>query len=294
MLMPSKFPNKILPYLLVAPSVVVVVVFLIVPSIQSLYLSFFRVSPFGNRTVFVWFSNFVDLWNPDYLNSFVVTLVFTGSVVIIGLSVCLALALAANQKIAGIGLYRTALIWPYALSPAVAGTIWALVFDPSTGAFSYFISLLSGTMPNWRTHGNFAVLVITLAATWKMTGYNVIFFLSALQTIPHDLQEAAKIDGAGAWQRFWKITFPLLSPMTLFLLIMNTLYGFFEVFGLIDVMTEGGPARATEVLVYKLYYDGFISLKTGYASAQSIVLFAFVAAMTLLQFKFAKRWVFYQ
>lgn len=292
--MKSKFPNRALPYLLVAPSIVIVIIFLIIPSIQSLYLSFFRVSPFGDRLIYVAFSNFVKLLNPDYLNSFIVTVIFSGTVVLMGLTVSLALALAANQKITGIGLYRTALIWPYALSPAVAGTIWALVFDPSTGAFSYFISFVAGVIPNWRTNGPFAVVVITLAATWKMMGYNIIFFLAALQTIPRELEEAAEIDGAGTFRRFWKITFPLLSPMILFLLIMNTLYGFFEVFGLIDVMTEGGPARATEVLVYKLYYDGFISLKTGYASAQSIVLFTFVAGLTLLQFRFAKRWVFYQ
>ncbi|NIO06131.1 MAG: ABC transporter permease subunit [Proteobacteria bacterium] len=292
--MQSKFPSRLLPYLLLSPSIVIVIVFLIIPSLQSLYLSFFRVSPFGDRLIYVAIDNFTNLLTPDYLNSFIVTVVFTGAVVVVGLVVCLALALAANQKVAGIGLYRTGLIWPYALSPAVAGTIWALVFDPSTGAFSYFISLASGAMPNWRTNGPFAVVVITLAATWKMVGYNVIFFLAGLQTIPRELIEAAEIDGAGPLKRFWNITFPLLSPMTLFLLIMNTLYGFFQVFGLIDVMTEGGPARATEVLVYKLYYDGFISLKTGYASAQSIVLFAFVAGLTLLQFRFAKRWVFYQ
>lgn len=292
--MQSKFPSRVLPYLLLSPSIVIVIVFLIIPSIQSLYLSFFRVSPFGDRLIYVATDNFTKLLNPDYLNSFIVTVVFTSAVVIIGLAVCMVLAMAANQRITGIGLYRTGLIWPYALSPAVAGTIWALVFDPSTGAFTYFISLASGTMPNWRTNGPFAVVVITLAATWKMVGYNVIFFLAGLQSIPRELIEAAEIDGAGALRRFWKIIFPLLSPMTLFLLIMNTLYGFFQVFGLIDVMTEGGPARATEVLVYKLYYDGFISLKTGYASAQSIVLFAFVAGLTLLQFRFAKRWVFYQ
>lgn len=292
--MQSKFPSRLLPYLLLSPSIAIVIVFVVVPSIQSLYLSFFRVSPFGDRLVYVAVDNFLKLLDPDYLNSFFVTVVFTGTVVVVGLAACLALAVAANQKIAGIGFYRTGLIWPYALSPAVAGTIWALVFDPSTGAFSYFISLASGAMPNWRTNGAFAVVVITLAATWKMVGYNVIFFLAGLQTIPRELIEAAEIDGAGPFKRFWRITFPLLSPMTLFLVIMNTLYGFFQVFGLIDVMTEGGPARATEVLVYKLYYDGFISLKTGYASAQSIVLFAFVAALTLLQFRFARRWVFYQ
>ncbi|MFQ5822786.1 MAG: carbohydrate ABC transporter permease [bacterium] len=293
--MQGKFPQKKLPYLLLAPSLIIVIVFLIIPSIQSLYLSFFRVSPFGERLIYIGLTNFIHLFtNPDYLNSLVITLVFTGAVVGLGLAISLGIALLANQSIRGISFYRTALIWPYALSPAIAGTIWALLFDPSTGALSYFISLITDTMPNWRTNGHLALSIVTVAAAWKMLGYNVIFFLAGLQNIHGEILDAAKIDGARAFTRFWHIIFPLLSPVTFFLFVMNSLYGFFEVFGLIDVMTQGGPGNATEILVYKLYREGFVNLRTGFASAQSIVLFVFVAILTLLQFRFARRWVFYR
>lgn len=293
--MQTRFPEKWVAYLLLAPSVIIVIIFLIIPSIQSIHLSFYRISPFGDRRIFKGFENFVALFkSPDYLNSLGVTIVFTLSVVIIGIFLSLLLAIAANQKIKGIGFYRTALIWPYALSPAVAGTIWAMLFDPATGAASYFIKILTGYVPSWRTNGTVAIILIVIAAIWKMLGYNVIFFLSGLQGIPVDVIEASHIDGAGAIGRFWHITVPLISPMTFFLFIMNSLYGFFQVFGLIDIMTKGGPARATEVLVYRLYLDGFRNLRTGYASAQSIILFLFVAGLTLLQFRFSKKWVFYQ
>lgn len=293
--MQTKFPEKWVAYLLLAPSVIIVIIFLIIPSIQSIHLSLYRVSPFGDRRIFKGFANFVTLFkSSDYRNSLSVTIIFTLSVVIVGIFLSLLLAIAANQKIKGIGLYRMALIWPYALSPAVAGTIWALLFDPATGAAAYFSKVLIGYAPNWRTNGTVAIILIIIAAVWKMLGYNVIFFLSGLQGIPVDVIEASHIDGAGAVGRFWHITLPLLSPMTFFLFIMNSLYGFFQVFGLIDIMTKGGPARATEVLVYRLYLDGFRNLRTGYASAQSIILFLFVAGLTLLQFRFSKKWVFYQ
>ena len=293
--MQTRFPEKWIAYLLVAPSVFIVIIFLIIPSIQSIHLSFYRVSPFGDKRIFKGIANFVTLFNSsDYRNSLGVTMIFTLSVVLIGIFLSLLLAIAANQKIKGIGFYRTALIWPYALSPAVAGTIWAMLFDPATGAASYFSKVLTGYVPNWRTNGTVAIILIVIAAIWKMLGYNVIFFLSGLQGIPVDVIEASHIDGAGAIGRFWHITLPLLSPMTFFLFIMNSLYGFFQVFGLIDIMTKGGPARATEVLVYRLYLDGFRNLRTGYASAQSIILFLFVAGLTLLQFRFSKKWVFYQ
>ena len=293
--MQTKFPEKWLAYLLLAPSLIIVVIFLIVPSIQSIHLSFYRISPFGDRRIFKGLANFITLFkSQDYLNSLSVTLIFTGSVVFFGLALSLLLAIAANQKIKGIGFYRTALIWPYALSPAVAGTIWAMLFDPATGAASYFSRVLTGTVPSWRTNGTVALIIIIIAATWKMIGYNVIFYLSGLQGIPIDVIEASHIDGAGMFTRFLHITLPLISPMTFFLFIMNTLYGFFQVFGLIDIMTKGGPGRATEVLVYRLYLDGFRNLRTGYASAQSIILFLFVAGLTLLQFKMSKKWVFYQ
>lgn len=293
--MQTKFPEKWIAYLLLAPSVIIVIIFLIVPSVQSIHLSFYRISPFGDRRIFKGLENFATLFHsPDYLYSLKVTVIFTLSVVAAGIFLSLLLAIAANQKIKGIGFYRTALIWPYALSPAVAGTIWAMLFDPATGAASFMMKTLTGLTPSWRTNGTVAIILIIAAATWKMIGYNVIFFLSGLQGIQYDIIEASHIDGAGALSRFWNITVPLISPMTFFLFIMNSLYAFFEVFGLIDIMTQGGPARATEVLVYSLYLDGFRNLRTGYAAAQSIILFAFVAALTLLQFRFSKKWVFYQ
>lgn len=293
--MVTRFPSKILPYLLLLPSIVVVVVFLIIPSIQSFYLSLFRVSPFGDVLIYKGLSNFIALFKePGYLNSLLRTLVFTCFIVLVGLTISLCLALLANLKIRGAGIYRIALIWPYALSPAVAGTIWALLFDPATGAIIYFLKLITGHTYNWMTSGTLALFIVTSAATWKMLGYNVIFFLAGLQNIPEELNEAANIDGASGIRRFWKVTFPMLSPMTFFLFIMNSLYGFFEVFGLIDVMTQGGPGKSTNILVYKLYEDGFVNFRTGFASAQSIVLFVFVAILTVLQFRFAKRWVFYR
>ncbi len=293
--MQTKFPQKQLPYLLLAPSLITVILFLIIPSIQSIYLSLFRISPFGDRMIYVGLANFINLFaNPDYLNSLFRTIIFTVSLVAVGLTVSLGIAMLANQSIKGIGLYRTALFWPYALSPAIAGTIWALLFDPSTGAMTYFIDLVTGSAPNWMTNGELALMVVIGAATWKMLGYNIIFFLAGLQNIQREILEAARIDGAGSFTRFRQVIFPLLSPVTFFLFIMNSLYGFFEVFGLIDVMTQGGPGNATEVLVYKLYREGFVNLRTGYASAQSIVLFVFVAFLTLFQFRFARRWVFYR
>jgi sn-glycerol 3-phosphate transport system permease protein len=293
--MDRQFPNKVLPYIIILPSMVIVLVFLIIPSIQSFYLSLFRVSPFGDKLIFKGFWNFTALLRDwEYLNSLARTLVFTSFIVLVGLTISLALALLANLKLRGAGIYRTGLIWPFALSPAIAGTIFMLLFDPSTGPIIYFTSLVVDRRYNWVTSGNLAFAIVTVAATWKMLGYNVIFFLAGLQNIPRELLEAATMDGASAFRRFWKVTFHLLSPITFFLFVMNSLYAFFQVFGLIDVMTQGGPGNATKILVFKLYEDGFMFLRTGFASAQSIVLFIFVAILTVIQFRFAGRWVFYR
>jgi len=200
----------------------------------------------------------------------------------------------ANQRLRGFSIYRTLLIWPYALSPAIAGIIWAQMMDPSIGMVSHLLSALFDFNFNYYTSSNQALLFISVAATWKMLGYNIIFFLSGLQSLPSELLEAAAIDGAGVWKRFWRISFPLLSPTTFFLFIMNTLYAFFQVFGLVHITTEGGPGRATDLLVFKLYRDGFIGLNTGYASAQSIVLLIMVSALTILQFRYAGSRVFYR
>jgi len=292
--MEGRFPDRVLPYLLLLPSVVVVLVFLVVPSIQALRLSLFEVSPFTGRGTFVGLGNFRELLGSDiYRHSLGVTLVFALAVVTGGMSAALGLAVLASQPLRGLGMYRVAILWPYALSPAVAGTIWALLFDPSTGPVTVLIRGLTGASPNWMMDGGYALAVTVVAAAWKMLGFNVVFFLAGLQAVPAEFREAARVDGAGALRVFWRITFPILSPVTFFLLVMNSLYAFFEVFGLIDVMTQGGPGGATDLLIYRLYQDAFVSARWGIGSAQSILLFVMVGALTVLQFRFAGRRVFY-
>ena len=205
-----------------------------------------------------------------------------------------ALAVLINKKIRGINFYRAALIWPYALSPAIAGALWVFLFDSSSGYLNYFISILIGIKPKWLTSGSLAICVVTAAATWKNLGYNIILFLAGLQNIPDDIVEAAAIDGASKSQTFWRITFPLLSPMTFFLLIMNLIYSYFGSFGLIHVMTEGGPANATNILIYDLYKEAFINHNAGLAAAESMILFSLVVILTLLQFRTSGRGVHYQ
>jgi sn-glycerol 3-phosphate transport system permease protein len=293
--MEGRFPNRTLPYLLIFPSIAIVVIFLIFPSIQALYLSFFEVSPFGNRLLFVGLNNFREiLTSEEYQFSLRLSAIFAIGVVLLSMSASLGMAVLATKPVRGIGFYRTLLLWPYALSPAVAGIVWALLFEPSSGLMTYLIRLTTHQSPNWMMAPNYALFVTILAAAWKMLGFNIVFFLAGLQGIPGEIVEAAQVDGASPRQSFWRVVFPILSPMTFFLFIMNSLYAFFEVFGLIDVMTQGGPGRGTEVLIYKLYRDGFISIRWGYASAQSIVLFALVGTLTLLQFRYVGRRVFYR
>ena len=293
--MQTRFPNKTLPYLLLAPSVIIVFIFFVIPSIQSLYLSFYRVSPLGNKKIFIGLQNFTRLFqDPSYLNSIVTSFKFAIFVVLVGLVVSMAVAIVANQRLRGFSVYRTLLIWPYALSPAIAGLIWAQMMDPNIGLTSHLLKTLFGIHFNYQTNGQQALLFISVSAAWKMLGYNIIFFLAGLQSLPVELLEAAAIDGANSWYRFWKITFPMLSPTTFFLFIMNTLYAFFQVFGLVHITTEGGPGRATDIMVYKLYRDGFEGMNTGYASAQSIILLIMVATLTIIQFRYAGSSVHYQ
>jgi sn-glycerol 3-phosphate transport system permease protein len=292
--MEGRFPNRRLPYLLILPSIAIVGMFLIFPSLQALYLSFFEVSPFGNKLIFVGLNNFREILTSDaYQFSLRLSVIFAVAVVVLSMSASLVMAVLVNKPLRGIGLYRTFLLWPYALSPAVAGIIWALLFEPSSGLMTYLIRLTTGLSPNWMMAPNYALFVAILAAAWKMLGFNIVFFLAGLKGIPEEMVEAAHVDGASPRQTFWRVVFPILSPMTFFLFIMNSLYAFFEVFGLIDVMTQGGPGGGTEILIYKLYRDGFISIRWGYASAQSVVLFILVSVLTLLQFRYAGRRVFY-
>lgn len=289
--MESKFPgHRLLPYLLVFPSIAVIAVFLVVPFVQAVQQSFYRTSPFGTTTVFVGLENYRQIFStPEYVRSLLITLLFAGLVVMGGLSISLGIAILVTRRIQGLGFYQVAFIWTYALSPAVAGIIWALLFDPAVGLGTYLISLTTGTRVNMTVQGTPALLIAAAAAGWNMLGYNICFFIAGLQNVPREFEEAARVDGAGVWKTFWKITFPMISPTTAFLLFVNMVYAFFQVFGLIDVMTQGGPGGATEILVYKLYRDAFIRMRGNFASAQSVVLFLLVAAGALFQLRVATR-----
>jgi sn-glycerol 3-phosphate transport system permease protein len=214
--------------------------------------------------------------------------------VVVGLFISLMIALLLNQKLRGQRIYRSLLIWPYALSPAISGAIFLFLFNPANGYLIFFSETLFGVRPGWLTKGNLALIVVIMAATWKNLGYNIIFYLTGLQNVQREALEAASIDGAGAVKRFWIITFPLLSPMTFFLLVMNLIYSFFASFGLIDVLTNGGPADSTSILIYQLYKDFFVFHKTGYAAAESFILFTLVVGLTLIQFRTTGRKVHYQ
>jgi len=290
------FPHRFLPYLLILPSAILVIIFFIIPAIQSLQLSFYSVHAFTGRKIFVGWQNFERLFSStEYINSLTTTALFVGIVVVLSLAVSLLLAVGASQPLKGFGVYRVLLIWPFALSPAIAGTIWALLSDPSVGVMSHNLKRF-GIDFNYINNSDHAIIFIIVAASWKILGYNIIFFLAGLKNIPREVLEAASLDGANAWTRFWRMTFPLLSPTTLFLLIMNTLYASFGTFGLIDVTTQGSPGRATYLLIYKLYKDGFGGNVTllGSAYAQSVLLLIFVGTLTVMQLRFAGRRTFYQ
>ena len=287
------FPNKWLPYLLLAPQVAITLVFFYWPASQALYQSVLRQDPFGLKTTFVGLANFRSvLSDPGYLNAVKVTAIFSFSTAILAMALALLLASAAEKVVRGKGFYRTLLIWPYAVAPAVAGMLWLFMFNPAMGTFAY---MLRRSGYNWDPllNGDQAMLLVVVAAAWKQISYNFLFFVAALQSIPKSLTEAAAIDGAGSTKRFWTIVFPLIAPTTFFLLVVNTVYAFFDTFGIIDAVTAGGPARATETLVYKVYIDGFVNLDLGSSAAQSVILMAIVLALTAVQFRYVERRVHY-
>ena len=262
--------------------------------VRVVWLSLHKVAFFGMRMKYIGLENFVKLFSaPEYLQSFLVTLVYSASVVIIGITLAMGFALLLNANMRGARIYRIAFIWPYALSPAVAGAIWLFIFNPSAGMFNYMLDLTLGIKPQWLSHGSLALGLVISTAVWKSLGYNIIFLLAGLQSVPRELIEAAEMDGANVFQKFWNVTIPMLSPTLFFLLIMNSVRSFFMDFGLINIMTEGGPAKATNILIYDMYTHGFRYFKSGYASAQSLVLFAIVLVLTLVQFRTTGRKVHY-
>ena len=287
------FRSGWLPFVLIAPQIAITIIFFFLPAFQAVYWSFLIQDAFGNETRLVWFENFKYLFNDSaYLESFKVTAVFSGLVTFIGLSVALVLAVAADRVIRGAMAYKTLLIWPYAVASAVAGVLWAFLFAPSVGIISFALRAM-GVDWNWVLRGDQAMLLVVIATVWKQISYNFLFFLAGLQSIPRSLMEAAAIDGASPTRRFWTIVFPLLSPTTFFLLVVNIVHAFFDTFGVIDATTQGGPAGATNILVYKVYYDGVKAADLGGSSAQSVILMIIVIALTVVQFKYIERKVNY-
>jgi sn-glycerol 3-phosphate transport system permease protein len=287
------FRSAWLPYALVAPQIAITILFFFWPAVQAVRYSFLVQDAFGFHLQFVWFQNFQSLFaDSHYLASFKVTAFFSLLVAVFGLAISLVLAAMADHVVRGALAYKTLLIWPYAVAPAVAGVLWAFLFAPSIGIVSYLLKKL-GVHWNWYIDGDQAMLLVVFASVWKQISYNFLFFLAGLQSIPRSLIEAAAIDGAGPVRRFCTIVFPLLSPTTFFLLVVNIVYAFFDTFGVIDATTQGGPAGATQILVYKVYYDGVKAADLGGSSAQSVVLMFIVIALTVVQFRFVEKKVQY-
>ena len=287
------FGPSVLPFLLVAPQIIITLVFFIWPASLALYQSLLIQDAFGLSTEFVWFENFQVLFDDEhYLGTFGRTVVFSLLVAGISMSFSLVLAAMADRVIKGSMAYRTFLIWPYAVAPVVAGALWVFMLDPTLGIITYALAGM-GYEWNHKLNGTEAMALVVVAAAWKQVAYNFLFFLAAMQSIPKSLIEAAAIDGAGPVHRFRTIVFPLISPTTFFLLVVNIVYAFFETFGIIHAITQGGPAKATEILVYKVYNDGFVGLDLGSSAAQSVILMIIVIGLTVIQFRYVEKKVEY-
>jgi sn-glycerol 3-phosphate transport system permease protein len=287
------FHSRLLPFLLLIPQATVVLIFFYWPAAQAVYQSFLLQDAFGLSTTFIAFENYVALFNePGYFRAIVRTFAFSAAIAGSSLSLALLLAVMADKPLRGVGIYRTLLIWPYAVAPAVAGVLWIFMLHPSLGVLARGLRNMG---VNWNPllNGDHAVILVVLAATWKQISYNFLFFLAGLQAIPKSVLEAAAIDGAQPMRRFWTVTFPLLTPTIFFLIVVNIVYAFFDTFGIIDAMTGGGPAKATETLVYKVYLDGLLGGNLGSSAAQSVILMVIVIALTAIQFRYVERKVTY-
>jgi sn-glycerol 3-phosphate transport system permease protein len=288
-----RFKSWWLPWLLVAPQLIIVLVFFFWPASQALYQSVLREDAFGTSREFVGLENFRALWADDtYLASFKTTGLFSVLVAVLGLSTSMLLAVMADRVVKASKFYRTLLIWPYAVAPVVAGVLWLFMFAPPMGVVSAALRAV-GIEWDHLLNGTHAMILIVLAATWKQISYNFLFFLAGLQSIPKSLIEAAAIDGAGPWRRFWTVQFPLLTPTTFFLLVINIIYVFIDTFAIVDAATSGGPGKETAILVYKVYFDGFKALDLGGSAAQSVVLMLILIGLTVIQFRYVERRVHY-
>jgi sn-glycerol 3-phosphate transport system permease protein len=288
------FRSRWLPYALVLPQVAVTLVFFFWPAGKSLYLSLFKSPPFGGRDIFVGLDNFRSLLvDHEYYASVLNSFVFAGGVTVASVVMGLVVATLANQKIRGLGFYRTALLWPYGIAPAVAGIIFLFIFHPAYGVLPYFLSFVTAYEFNWLLKGWVAMTLVIAATAWTHLGYNIAFFLAGLQAIPESVMEAASVDGAGPVRKFLTIIVPLISPVTFYLVVVNMVSSFFGSFGVIHAVTHGGPGGATEIMVYKAWKDGFVGLNLGSSAAQSVILMAVVIGLTMIQFRFVEKKVNY-
>jgi len=287
------FSNRVLPYFLLAPQLAVTLVFFIWPAFQAFRQSFLREDPFGMKTTFVWFANYTKLFgSADYMNALWVTLIFSVSVTVLSMGLSLLFAVCVNRVLKSGRIYTTLLVWPYAVAPAAAGLLWWFMFNPSIGILPYILRQF-GYDWNHRLDGNDAMILIVIASAWKQISYNFLFFVAGLQSVPQSVIEAASIDGAGPFKRFWTVVFPLISPTTFFLAVINVTYALFDTFPIVDSTTSGGPSQSTNTLVYKVYADGFVGLNLGPSAAQSVVLMLIVVALTVVQFRWIEKKVQY-
>ena len=287
------FRSGWLPWLLLLPQMTVIGVFFFWPAAQALLQSLQQQDPFGMSVEFVGLDNFRQLVSdPSYIESFKTTALFSALVAGLGISLSLLLAVFADRIVRGGTFYKTMLILPYAVAPAVAAVLWVFMFSPSLGVVAYALGKF-GIDWNHLLDSGHAMTLIVMASVWKQISYNFLFFLAGLQSIPKSLIEAAAIDGARPWRRFWTIQFPLLSPVTFFLLVINVVYAFFDTFAIVDASTQGGPGKDTAILVYKVYYDGFKAMDLGSSAAQSVVLMVIVVALTVVQFRYIEKKVQY-
>lgn len=294
MIKQAHFRSRFLPYLLILPQILITITFFYWPALQGLFHSLMRSDPFGQRSTFIWFENFTELFaDPLYLKSVGITLTFSILTAVLSISLGLFIATMANRAMKGKAVIRTMLIWPYAVAPAISGILWLFLLHPSFGIIAIFMKKTLGINWNPILNGNDAMGMVVLASAWKEISYNFVFFIAGMQSIPKSLIEAAAIDGASPFRRFWSITLPLLSPTLFFLMVMNIIYSFFETFGVIHTVTQGGPGGSTNILVYKVYQDGFVGLDLGSSSAQSVVLMTLIVIITVLQFKYVEKKVQY-
>ncbi|WP_455475820.1 sn-glycerol-3-phosphate ABC transporter permease UgpA [Bartonella sp. B17] len=287
------FKNSLLPYWLLFPQLAVTFLFFFLPAAQTIKLSFEREDPFGFTTTFIGLENYITIFSdPVYIKSLLTTAIFSISVTVVAMVISLLLAVCVDRVIHAKKAYTMLLLWPYAVAPVLAGVLWLFIFHPAIGIFPFLFEKI-GIIWNHRISGVQAMIMIVIAASWQQISYNFLFFLAGLQSIPRSQIEAAAIDGAGPFKRFWTVIFPQISPTTFFLLIINIHYVMFDTFGIIDNMTAGGPARATSTLVYKVYDDGFKNQIIGASAAQSAILMLMVIVLTFIQFRWIERRVQY-